>query len=253
MSPTQSVSFPSLPSFPFQQRHEVLEWTFARDWLCSLLLVLCLVALCQRVRIMRAWRNTALGPERGQPARCRHEYSVPHMALCIRICIHLKALIRTLDLKRGGCGCCQKSLLSLVSSFSLLCRSGEGLEEGEGGSPLEVDYLSVDWPVTKHWGAFIWEGERMSCHIMPRITELKALTLFKGACWCFFNSVSTVQVHLILSRHSNRSDQDLHFFFSPSFRKSIFALDEKQHPQSEVIKHSKHGKSLSVYPSFLST
>lgn len=181
------------------------------------------------------------------------------MALCIRICIRLKALIRTLDLKRGGCGCCQKkkkkkSLLSLVSSFSLLCRSGEGLGEGEGGSPLEVDYLSVDWPVTKHWGAFIWEGERMSCHIMPRITELKALTLFfKGACWCFFNSVSTVQVHPILSRHSN-GYQGLFFFFPPSLsEKSVFALDEKQHPRSEVIKHSKHGKSLSVYPSFIST
>lgn len=36
-----------------------LEWTLARHWLCSLLLVLCLVVLCQHVRIMRA-RKTLL-------------------------------------------------------------------------------------------------------------------------------------------------------------------------------------------------
>lgn len=52
--------------------------------------------------------NAAFGLEQGQPAQCLHEYSVLHMAMCIRICIHLKALIRTPDFKRSGCGCCQR-------------------------------------------------------------------------------------------------------------------------------------------------
>lgn len=42
-----------------------LQWTFARHWLCSLLLVLCLVALCQRVRIMRARESSFRGARVG--------------------------------------------------------------------------------------------------------------------------------------------------------------------------------------------
>lgn len=110
-------------------------------------------------------RNTGFGPEQGQPAQCPHEYSVLHMVLCIRIGIHLKALIRMLDLKRSGCGCCQgASWASLVVS---LHRRGR-VREGKGGSPLELDYSIVDWPVTKHWGVFYLVGREnvMSHHVL---------------------------------------------------------------------------------------
>lgn len=67
----------------------------------------CSLSACQN---NEGKRNAAFGgPESGQPAQCPHEYSVLHMALCIRICIHLKALIRTLDLNTRGCGCCQRA------------------------------------------------------------------------------------------------------------------------------------------------
>lgn len=134
----------------------------------------CFLSACQN---NEGKRNTGFGPEQGQPAQWRHEYSVLHMVLCIRIGIHLKALIRMLDLKKKWLQLLSRSLLSLFSSFSSLEREGE--RERKGGSPLVLDYSIVDWPVTKHWAAFIWEGEKMSCHIMPWITELKVLTLFK--------------------------------------------------------------------------
>lgn len=66
----------------------------------------CSLSACQN---NEGKRNAAFGPKQGQPAQRPHEYSVLHMALCIRICIHLKALIRTLDLKRSCCGCCQRA------------------------------------------------------------------------------------------------------------------------------------------------
>lgn len=57
----------------------------------------------------RSFRGVGGGAEWGQPARCPHEYSVLHMVPCIRICIHLKALIRTPHLNTSGCACCQRA------------------------------------------------------------------------------------------------------------------------------------------------
>lgn len=54
-------------------------------------------------------RNAAFGARVGTAGSVLHEYSVLHMVRCIRICIHLKALIRMLDLNTSGCGCCQKA------------------------------------------------------------------------------------------------------------------------------------------------
>lgn len=89
---------------------------------------------------------------------------------CVRIHIHLKALIRTLDLCLW---LLSKSLLSLFDSFSFL-ESGR-VREGEVGTPLEVDYSSVDWPVTNLQGG---RQNVMSLDVTDHWVRAKAL--FKG-------------------------------------------------------------------------
>ncbi len=160
-----SVNVINLSSLSVSQHHKVLGVNLRRLTLLSPPCSCCSLSACQN---NEGKKNTAFGPQQGQPAHRPHEYSVLHMVPRIRICIHLKALIRTLASKRSDCSCCQRVSWAEVVVFSLL----ERVREGQGGSSLEMDYLSVDWPVTKHWGAFIWEGERKSCHIMPGITEL---------------------------------------------------------------------------------
>ena len=85
----------------------------------------------------------------------------------------------------------------------------------------------------------------MSCHIVSRITELKCRLFLKGNTGVFFfKLVSTVQVHL--SRGGTVTDTGSVFFYFLLLvsEKAIFTPDEKQHPLSEIINHSKRAKSL---------
>lgn len=72
----------------------------------------CSLSACQN---NESRTNPVLGPQRGwptgRPAQQLHEYSDVHMVQCIRTCIHLRALIRLLGLKRSGRGFCQRALL----------------------------------------------------------------------------------------------------------------------------------------------
>lgn len=76
---------------------------------------------------MRVRETQHLGWSRDNVPGPMHEYSVLHMVLRIRICIHLKTLIKMLDLKRRGWGFCQKPLK--LSSFTSLERNSESEKE----------------------------------------------------------------------------------------------------------------------------
>lgn len=144
-----------------------------RPWLCCLLVSLpcCSLSACQN---NEGEGNAAFpGPERGQPARRPHEYSPLHMAPRIKICIDLKALIGTLLLNTRVCSCCQRASWAWLAF--LRSRRWERMRLAEGIFPPRVD-----WPVTKHRGAFTRRGERMSRQIRSGITGAGSLNGYVG-------------------------------------------------------------------------
>lgn len=86
-------------------------------------------------------RNAAFRwPEWGQPTWYPHEYSALHMAPRIKICIHLKALIRTPHLNTSVSSCCQRP--SQIWLVFLCLRRSEG---------LRLKTVDVSWKCWLTW------------------------------------------------------------------------------------------------------